>query len=140
MNDIRFTRPEPGACPKYGDYFIQDRPYGRDVYGNESYQYALYRKRRFQTVKRFRTRKQAYEYLSKITGLTRWDILHRSASIITNDREYLGISHGGEFIRLVKKTREIETRPAEDERITGWYDKLSECIEEAKQIITEEET
>ncbi len=139
MREVKFTKAAPGACPSYGEYYIQDRPYGRDIHGNECYQYALYRKRRFETLRRFRTRKQAYQYLSNRTGTSRWDIQYGSYSIIVNDRDYLGILHGSVMYRLNKRSREIQTRPAEDERVTVWYDKLNECIAEAKQIITEME-
>ena len=36
---------------------------GKDVYGHDSYEYALFKRIGFQLVKKFRTRKQAYEYL-----------------------------------------------------------------------------
>ena len=32
-----------GCCPSYMDYYIGDRLIGRDAYGHESYQYALFR-------------------------------------------------------------------------------------------------
>lgn len=139
MREIAFTKTAPGSCPAYGDYFIQDRPYGRDIHGNECWQYALFRKQHFQTVRRFRTRKQAYRHLSELTGLTRWDLKNRSHSIIINDRQYLGVIYGDTMYRLDKRAREIQTRPTEDERLSGWHDKYNECLAEAKRIITEED-
>lgn len=136
MREIRFVPAMPGGCPAYGSFYIQDRLMdGRDIYGHETYQYALFRKVPFQVLRRFRTRKQAYEYLTCLTGLTRLDVEWGSHSIIVNDREHLGILHGDTMYRMDKRTREIVTRPLEDEQLTGWYDRYTECLSEAKSIV-----
>ena len=36
MREVKFTKAAPGACPSYGEYYIQDRPYGRDIHGEIS--------------------------------------------------------------------------------------------------------
>ena len=135
MADIRFQRRFTGACPQYRDFVIQDRYIGHDTYGNDCYEYALFRRVDFECIRRFRTRKQAYQYLSNLTGLSRWDMKMGSASIIRNDGECLGLIWGNTMYRLYKRTRVVERRPVEDEQITGWFEKFSECLAEAKEII-----
>ena len=139
MSGIKFTRTQPGSCPAYKDFYIQDRSAGKDVYGNDAYEYALFRRRPFELIRRFRTRKQAYEYVSRMTSYTRLDIRLRSCGIVVNDREYLGIIHGGVMYRISKRTREVCSRPVDDERLTGWYMKFADCLSEAKQLINEME-
>jgi hypothetical protein len=135
MSEIRFQRRLPGACPQYKNFVIQDRYIGRNLYGNDCYEYSLFYKIDFEIVRRFRTRKQAYQYLSDLTGLSRLDIKMGSASIIRNDGECLGLIWGNTMYRLYKRTRVVERRPVEDEQITGWFEKFSECLAEAKEII-----
>lgn len=137
--EIRFTKAAPWCCPSCGDYYIQDRPAGKDIHGHDTYEYALYHKLRFQVIRRFRTRRQAYEYVSRITGFSRWDIRMGSYGILVNDREYLGVLYNGTMYRITKRTREVATRPAEDERLTGWHMKYVDCLSEAKEIIQRED-
>ena len=135
--EIRFTRSEPYACPKYGTYYIQDRVIGKDVYGHESYEYALFRKVDFQLVRKFRTRKQAYEFLSKETSLTQWDVKMGAYNIITNNRNVLGIEYGKTLYKLVKYTKKVYIRPKEDEKLSQWYPSYNECLENAKKVVQE---
>ena len=140
MQEISFTRKAPCACPSYKDYYIQDRPDGKDVHGNDTYGYALFKRQPFRVIRRFRTRRQAYEYVSNLTGLSRFDVKMGSSRIVMNDHEYLGVIHGKDFYKLSKRTREVSTRPVDDEQLTGWYMKYVDCLSEAKQIIKELET
>lgn len=133
--EIRFKKTAPDRCPAFRDFYILDRVSGRDIYGHETYQYALYRKNSFHAIRRFRTRRQAYEYLTQKTGLTRLDVKWRSRSIVVNDRDHLGVLHDGTLYRMNKKTREIDSRPLEDEQITGWFDRYADCVAESKEII-----
>lgn len=135
--EIRFVRSAPYACPQYGAYYIQDRMIGKDIYGHESYEYALFRKIGFRLVKKFRTRKQAYEFLSKKTSLTQWDIKMGSCNVVVNDRNVLGIEHGKALYKLMKHTREVYTRQSEDENLSQWYTNYNECLENAKKIVQE---
>lgn len=135
--EIRFVRSEPYACPKYGMYYIQDRMVGKDVYGHDSYEYALFRRIEFQLVRKFRARKQAYEYLSKKTSITQWDIKMGAYNIVVNDRKVLGIMHEKTLYKLIKYTREVYARPLEDEKLSQWYTNYNECLENAKKIVRE---
>ena len=139
MQEIKFTRADPWRCPAYKDFYIQDRPAGRDIYGNNAYKYALFRKIPFQVIRRFRTRKQAYEYVSRITGYSRWDIKWNSYGIVINDRDYLGVLYNGTLYRITKRTREVATRPLNDEQLSGWFIKYVECLTYAKELIKEME-
>lgn len=138
MREITFRKRDPAGCPQYGDYSIRDRYIGRDVYGHERYEYALFRLQHFEFVRRFRTRKQAYRYLSEITYLNRWDIQMGSSSIICHDHEYLGVLSGDTLYRITKRTRLLEKRPAEDQRLTGWFDRYADCLAEAKYLLSKE--
>ena len=135
--DIRFVRDKPYACPQYGPFYIQDRMIGKDVYGHDSYEYALFRRIGFQLVRKFRTRRQAYEYLSKITSITQWDIKMGAYDIVVNDSKVLGIKHGKTLYKLIKYTREVYARPLEDEKLSQWYTTYNECLEKAKKIVRE---
>lgn len=138
-SEIRFVRSKPYSCPKYGPYYIQDRMIGKDVYGHDSYEYALFRKNGFQFVRKFRKRKQAYEYLSKKTSITQWDIKMGAYNIVVNDREVLGIMHGETLYKLIKYTREVYARPLEDEKLSKWHTNYNECLGNAKKIVQEME-
>lgn len=138
MKEITFRKRDPAGCPQYGDYSIRDRSIGRDVHGHERYEYALFRLQHFEFVRQFRTRKQAYRYLSEITYLNQWDIQMGSSSIICHDHEYLGVLSGDTLYRITKRTRLLEKRPAEDQRLTGWFDRYADCLAEAKRLLEEE--
>lgn len=135
MPEIRFTRAAPDRCPAYKDYYIQDRYVGRDIYGHEAYEYALFRRLHFRTVRRFRKRKQAYKYLSDLTGLTRWEVKMGSYHIVSNTRDALCVIHGRAMYRLEKRTNEIRTRPVDDEKLSGWYERYAECLAAAKETV-----
>lgn len=139
MQEIRFSRAAPWHCTSYKSYYIQDRSSGRDVHGNETYEYALFLKQPFQVVRRFRTRKQAYEYVSRLTGYSRWDIKMGSNGIVVNDREYLGVVYGNTMYRITRRTREVVTRPVDDKQLTRWHMKYVDCLSEAKEIIQNRE-
>ncbi len=136
--DVRFSKRAPWCCPAYENYYIQHRPAGRDIYGNETYEYALFRRLTFRVVKRFRTRKQAYAYVSRMTGYTRFDVKMGSTAIIVNDRQYLGVLYGETLFRIEKRTNEVSTRPVNDIQLSGWYMHYTDCVEDAKQIIRKE--
>ena len=137
MEEIRFVRKHPWSCPSFNEYFIQDRPCGNDIHGHEAYEYALFRRIPFRAVKRFRTKKKAYEYVAGETGLTRWDQKMGCSSFVANDREHLGIIHGNMMYRIMKKTGTVEERPVEDEQVTGWYDRYRDCLSAAKEMLGE---
>lgn len=137
MSEIRFSRERPWCCPAFRDFYIQDRPAGRDIYRKETYEYALFRKIRFEPVKRFRTRKKAYVYLCNKTGLCELSVKWQSPQIIVNNRQYIGVTDGKTMYRLDKRTRWVEKRPVEDERLTCWYPSYSDCLTEAKRIVAE---
>ena len=137
--DIRFTKKNPWSCPSYKDYFIKDRPDGKNIYGHDSYSYALFRRKPFITLERFKKRKQAYRYVRSLTGLDQFSVKYENSSIILNNREYLGVIYDGTMYRIAKRTCEVQARPAEDEQITGWAGSLAECLCDAKQIIRREE-
>ena len=139
MQEIRFTRAAPWRCPSYKDYYIQDRPTGKDIYGNDTYGYALFKMKPFQVIRRFRTRKQAYEYVSRITVLEQWHVKMGSHSIIVNDHDYLGVIYGKSMYRISKRTCEVATRPVEDEQLSGWFMKYVECLNYAKELIKDME-
>ena len=138
INEVRFNKKAPWCCPSYKNYYIQARYIGRDIYGNETYEYALFRKLPFILIRHFRTRKQAYEYLSNLTGYTRWDIKMGNQNIV-NDYDFLGIVYGSTIYRIEKRTRELYSRPIDDERLTCWHTKYVDCLSEAKQIIQSRE-
>ena len=137
MKEIRFSRAAPWCCPSYKDYYIQDRSSGKDVYGNDAYDYALFKRQPFQVIRRFRTRKQAYEYVSRITGFDQWHIKMGSFSIVVNNHDYLGVIYGKSMYRISKRTREVAIRPVDDEQLSGWFMKYVDCLEYAKQLIKE---
>ena len=135
-HDITFSRPYPGACPQYRDYYIQDRFAGKDVHGNDAYDYALFRRFCFIPIKKVSKRRQGYKYLNQITGLSRLELKYRSPSVIVNDRECLGIHHGYNFYKFMKRTGEIFMKPDEDVQISAWFMSYSECLEWSKETLS----
>ncbi|MBQ3702493.1 MAG: hypothetical protein II885_07025 [Oscillospiraceae bacterium] len=138
MKEITFRKREPAGCPQYGDYYIRDRAIGRDSYGHERYEYALFRRQHFETVRQFRTRKQAYQYLSELTLLSRWDVERGSSSVICHGHEYLGVIYGDTMYRITKRTRVLDKRPVEDVQLTRWFDRYADCLAEAKRLLGKE--
>lgn len=139
MQEVRFTKTAPWRCPSYKDYYIQEWDAGKDIYGHDAYMYALFRRCPFQVIQHFRTRKQAYRYVSSLTGVTLWDVKMGSYRIITNDQNYLGVLHNRAMYRITKRTGEVAVRPVDDEQLSGWYDKYSDCLSAAKQIVKNKE-
>ena len=137
MNDVRFSRRDPACCPAYKEYYIQDQLSGTDIYGHETYQYALFRKCPFQMIRKFRTRKQAYAYVSNLTGVDQWDVKWGSCRIVGNPRydNLFGVIHAGKMYRINRRARTVEMAPLDDEQLSGWHDKYHECVAEAKRII-----
>lgn len=137
MSDIRFLRRDPGCCPAYREYYIQDRLSGTDVYGHETYQYALFRRHPFQLVRKFRTRKQAYVYVSELTGVDQWDVKMGNCKIIGNPHfnNFIGVIHAGKMYRINRRARTVEVAPLDNEQMSIWFDRYSECVAEAKRII-----
>lgn len=136
MGDIRFTKAESSACPRYKDYYIQDRVAGRDVYGHETYEYALFRSCGFELVRKFRTRKQAYRYVGDKAYISRFEAEHGSGRVV-RDREWLGVYTHDRIFKIIKRTNEVLSRPVNDERLTGWCMTYQECLAEAKELVRE---
>lgn len=132
---IRFSRETPWSCPAYKDFYIKDRPDGKDIHGHDTYSYALYRRMPFVTIMRFRTRKQAYRHVSRLTGLDQISVIYGNSRVILNSREYLGVICDDKMYRIAKHTHEVQMRPAEDTQLTGWFDNFNECLETAKQLV-----
>lgn len=141
MSEIRFTRQNPWSCPSYKDYYIMDKYSGKDIYGHDAYDYALFRHCGFQLVRTFKTRKRAYQFIGKETGLSDWDLRMGSYAFICNDRELLGVQRDGILWRIEKRSRPVRvlTRPIEDERLTGWFTTYNECLQVSKEFIKQEE-
>lgn len=134
MKEIRFSRKDPSACPAYKDYYIQDRMAGRDIHGHETYEYALFRRRGFELVKKCRTRKQAYQYVGEKAYISKYEVDHGSNRVV-RDRDWLGVyTHDGIF-KIIKRTNEILLRPMDDEQLTGWRMTYQDCLAEAKEIV-----
>lgn len=134
-DNIRFSRETPWSCPAYKEFYIRDRSDGKDIHGHDAYSYALYRRMPFVTLKRFRTRKQAYRYVSRLTGLDQISVRYGNSRVILNDREYLGVTYDDKMYRIIRCTHEVQERPVEDERLTGWFDNFNECLEMAKELV-----
>ncbi len=134
---IKFTRKHPWSCPSFRDFYIKDRANGKDIHGKTIYEYALFRKYQFQVVKRFRTRKQAYLYVSNITGINQYRTKTDNFQVIFNDRDYLGVSSDNGtcqiIYRITKRTNEVAI--LRNVQISGWYDKYIWCLNEAKKLI-----
>lgn len=135
--EIRFVKKQPWCCPSYGDFYIQDREAGRDIHGNQTYLYALFRRQPYQLIKKFRRRKQAYEYLSNITCISR-ETLNENGYRIHNDARYLRILYNNTIYQIDKYTRELSSRPLADEQLSAWYDKYKVCLDNSKRIVAKE--
>lgn len=132
--EIIFRKKYRWSCPSYGEFYIQDKEAGRDTHGNMTYVYALFKKRPFRPIKRFRKRKQAYEYLSNITCVSR-EMISDNLYRIHNDSRYFRILYNKTIFQIDKHTRELSSKPTVDEQITGWIDKYKNCLESSKEII-----
>ena len=132
--EIVFHKKHPWSCPTFRDYYIQDREAGRDIHGNQTYEYALFKKRPYQLIKKFNKRKQAYKCLSDITCIDRETAASNSYRI-HNDVRYLRILYNNTIFQIDKYTNELSSRPIEDEQITAWYDKYNNCLNDSKRII-----
>lgn len=121
---IVFRRAEPWCCPRYQDYIIYERPCGKDIYGHETHQYALFRTYPLLFVRRFNTRKKAYQYMF---------CLGYHQILFSNPRE-LVIQVGNKCYKLEKYTRKLYVRQ-DREQLSEWFDSYSECLREAKQIV-----
>lgn len=131
MDEIVFRRKESGDCPRYKNYFIHDR-YDGVIDGKEMYSYALFEDGKTER-KRFKTLKEADEYLNEVIGWSDWasELLHYP----TKDDENLKAAIiNGVVYRLWKKTNTIEIKQP-DVQITPFYSKYRECLEESKKII-----
>lgn len=141
-HEIKFARKNPWECAAYNDFYIQDRFTGKDVYGHDSYQYALFRRCPFRLIQKFRTRKQAYVAFGDVTGISEFDIRMGAYEIISGAHggRFFGVQSGDKIYRLDRYNRTIEVRPIHDTRISPWCDKYAECVTGAKQIIARLET
>lgn len=81
---------------------------------------------------------KGYQYLSRLTYLSRFDIEMGCCNIICHDHEYLGVISGDTIYRITKRTRLLEKRPSEDQRLTGWFDRYADCLAEAKYLLSSE--
>lgn len=136
-HEIKFTRKKPWECASCNDFYIQDRFVGKDVYGHDSYQYALFRRCPFRLIRKFRTRKQAYVAFENLTGISEFDIRMGSYRIISGARggRFFGVRSGDKMYRLDRYNRTIESRNMTDTQLSTWYDRHAECVTEAKKII-----
>ena len=136
---VAFTRRRPFESPSFGDYYIQERKSGKNIYGHDSYEYSLFRRVPFETVATFRTRKQAYKYVSERTFFSKWSTDHHAPGTI-KDRDYVGCIHGSVMYRVEKKTRPVQVRmrPVDDEQVLGWFWTYNECLAAAKEYIERE--
>ena len=132
MADVTFRRTEPGACPRYKDYYVQDRYTGKNVYGHDTYEYALFKKCPFVTIDRFRRRKQAYEYVARETGVTKET--EKYTNRVIREQGWVAVYNGADIWKIIKRTNEVQHRPEQDLRITGWM-QFAECLDAAKAYI-----
>lgn len=136
MREIRFSRKDPSACPQYKEFCIKDRLAGRDIYGHETYEYALFRLCPFSLVRKFRTRKQAYQYVGEKAYISKYEADHGSSRVV-RDREWLAVCANDRIFKIIKRTNEVLVRPINDEQLTGWRMTYQECLAEAKEIVRE---
>ena len=117
---INFSRSSPWECPVCGPYYIQDRAAGKNIYGHDAYEYALYRKEVYRPEGTFRTKKQAYRHVCSKTGLTIWNVKYKNVDILI-DREKTVVFHDGVYWKIEKRTRPVRvfSRP-EDKRLSAW--------------------
>ena len=134
--EIKFVKKQPWMCPCYGDFYIQDREAGRDIHGNQTYVYALFKRQKYRLIRKFRRRKQAYEYLSNITCITR-ETLSANSYRVVNEARYFRILYNNTIYQIDKYTRELSERPLEDEQLSVWYDKYKICLENSQKIVLE---
>lgn len=88
-------------------------------------------------IRKFRTRKQAYAYVSNLTGVNQWDVKWGSCRIIGNPRydKLFGVIHMDKMYRINREARTVEVAPLDNEQLSIWFDRYSECVAEAKRII-----
>ena len=135
--EIRFVKKQPWCCPSYGDFYIQDREAGRDIHGNQTYVYALFRRQPYQLIERFKKRKRAYEALSAITCIDR-ETMNSNMHRIHNDARYLRVLYNDNIYQIDKYTCELSSRPLADEQLSAWYDKYKVCLDNSKRIVAKE--
>lgn len=78
-------------------------------------------------------------FVSRITGLTKWDVKMGSSSIVVNNRDLLGVRRDGKLYRIEKRTREVSSRPEEDIQLTVWFTNYADCLFSAKAFIRSKE-
>ena len=130
---ITFTKKFEGGCPTYGDYYIQDRFNGFDIHGHGSYVYALYRRIPYTVTYQFSDQAAACEFLKRIALRSRPPVVNDNGDIVALNRS------GSTLFKLDLKTLEISEKPLENERLSGWYQRYSECVAAAKEIIAKRE-
>ena len=135
MNEIMFVRKDSGDCPRYKNYFIHDR-YDGKIDGKDMYSYALFKDGEVEK-KRFRTFKEAEQYLNEIIGYSDWaheDTYYPSV----NDEKLKAAIIRGVVYRIWKDINTVEIKQP-DVQITPFYPKYRECLEEAKKIVADKE-
>ena len=134
MNEIVFSSKD-GSCPRYKNFFIHDH-YDGHIDGRDMYSYALFKDGEKET-KRFRSFKEADEYLSDIIGYSDW--ADKDVHYPTRDDEVVKAAIIRDVVyRIWKDTNTVEIKQP-DIQITSFYPKYRECLEEAKKIVADKE-
>ncbi len=134
MNEIVFSSKD-GGCPRYKNYFIHDHFDGH-IDGRDMYSYALFKDGEMER-KRFKTFKEADEYLNEVIGYEGW--ADKDVYYPTRDDEVLKAAIIRDVVyRIWKDTNTVEIKQP-DVQITSFYSKYRECLEEAKKIVTDKE-
>jgi len=138
MSDIVFSS-KNGSCPRYKNYFIHDH-YDGHIDGRDMYSYALFKDGQIER-KRFKTFKEADDYIKSIVGVSPYYddwIQADDYNPGTNDERLKAAIIGGIIYRIWKDTNTVEIKQP-DIQITSFYPKYRDCLEDAKKIVAEEE-
>lgn len=135
MKEVRFTKKDPAACPSYKEYYIKDRMAGKDVHGHDAFEYALFRRRHFELVKKFRKRKQAYKYVCEACCVSKLGA-ERGDWNIVRGTDYIGVYTSRGMYKVMKRSSEVLFRPYDDEQMSGWAVTYNECLTAAKIIVS----
>lgn len=134
MSDIVFSS-KNGSCPRYKNYFIHDHYDGR-IDGRDMYSYALFKDGQIER-KRFKTFKEADEYLNEVIGYEGW--ADKDVYYPTRDDEVLKAAIIRDVVyRIWKDTNTVEIKQP-DIQITSFYPQYRDCLDDAKKIVAEEE-
>lgn len=145
MGEITFTSRD-GACPSYGNYYIMDRLAGKDPHGNTVYDYALFLAHDYETVAKFRTPKQAYEYVQaqfpnrlRPSAYPKYGYDANNYQFTNEHEGWQGcIDKQGNCWKVNKATCTVEYKKA-SEQLTGWFRTYQEALAAAKKIVYDRE-